>query len=900
MERPREGHMHRRNRQAQKEASIHEIDTIFGGPYVGGETRNTKRNYVREAKHPPLASYIVDSSSRRNQVSPIVFTQEDAEGVHYPHCDALVVRAVIARNGFKRMLVDNGSLVNILFGSAFDKMILDHQLTPTTTSLYEFTGDSITPRGKITLAVEMGDSFQTMMNFMENLIVDSRSAYNGVEPRDIHVIIADIVMADVPGKAPTEPEDIDMIDAPPNSEVLVIDEIDPCIIELEPQASPVEELESFSVDPRDPSKVLKVGKGLSNILKEKIKDFFSQNIDIFAWKHEEMVGIDPKFSCHHLKIDPKVDLYRQKRRALNPERYEALKEEVQKLIQNDFIREATYPSQPGEIEALYKMRSPQKPKEVQSLIGRVATLNRFVSKITDKCLPFFKVLKVGKKFQWNEECEEALQGLKRHLGQAPLLSKPKPGETLQLYLTVSNEAISSVLTREEGPPNSPFTIQVLQKPDASGRLLKWAVELSEFDLVFKAGAALKGQALADFVAEFTNLPEVDEIIEPIDPPTWNLFVDGSAGDAGSGAGVVLISPEGHKLNSTVRFGFKATNNVAEYEALLAGLRLTKEMQVKRLLISSNSQLVVSQVNDNFSTKDKTMTSYLKMVMNLIPSFDKFELTQIPRIENSHANALSKLASSKDSELLMVLPTDKLEAYKLRRRSAHFLFIDNVLYKRSFSSPLLRCVGGEEANYTLREVHEGVYGNHSGGLSLVQKILRQGYYWPILKRDTLEFVRKCDKCQRFSSAIRNNKKVRALCEELGIKKHFSTPHHPQANGQVEAVNKTIKHVLKRKLDVSKRAWVDELPQGLWAIRTTTRTPTGETHFLMAFETEAMSPVEVGLPSPRRLHFSEMINDELRRCDLDFIVERSDDSQSKLGTYQRKMSRYFNSKVKKRSF
>ncbi|XP_022847487.1 uncharacterized protein LOC111370000 [Olea europaea var. sylvestris] len=136
----------------------------------------------------------------------------------------------------------------------------------------------------------------------------------------------------------------------------------------------------------------------------------------------------------------------------------------------------------------------------------------------------------------------------------------------------------------------------------------------------------------------------------------------------------------------------------------------------------------------------------------------------------------------------VLPTDKDETYKLRRRSAHFLFLDDVLYKRSLSSPLLRCMGGDEATYILRKVHEGVCGNHSGGPTLVQKF----------------------HTMKGSSTI---KKVRNQCDELGIKKNFSTPHHPQANGQVKAVNKTIKHVLKRKLDASKGAWVDELPQVL---------------------------------------------------------------------------------------
>lgn len=78
------------------------------------------------------------------------------------------------------MLVDNGSSMNSLFGSTVDKMILVHELTPTTTFLYRFIGDSITSRGKITLAVEMGESPQTTLNFMEFIIVDSQSTYHGV------------------------------------------------------------------------------------------------------------------------------------------------------------------------------------------------------------------------------------------------------------------------------------------------------------------------------------------------------------------------------------------------------------------------------------------------------------------------------------------------------------------------------------------------------------------------------------------------------------------------------------------------------------------------------------------------------------------------------------------------
>lgn len=97
----------------------------------------------------------------------------------------------------------------------------------------------------------------------------------------------------------------------------------------------------------------------------------------------------------------------------------------------------------------------------------------------------------------------------------------------------------------------------------------------------------------------------------------------------------------------------------EYGALLAGLGLAKEMHVRRLVISSDSQLVVSQFNDNFSVKDKNMIAYLKLVMELVPTFEKFELAQIPCTENAHTDALSKLANIKNSELLTIVPVEHI-------------------------------------------------------------------------------------------------------------------------------------------------------------------------------------------------------------------------------------------------
>lgn len=101
---------------------------------------------------------------------------------------------------------------------------------------------------------------------------------------------------------------------------------------------------------------------------------------------------------------------------------------------------------PTKIQALLDMRSPNTVKEVQSLTGRVAALNRFVSKSTDRCQEFLKVIKgVGKDFRWTTECETAFKSLKDHLATPPILAKPLEGETLILYLVVSDYAISDVL-----------------------------------------------------------------------------------------------------------------------------------------------------------------------------------------------------------------------------------------------------------------------------------------------------------------------------------------------------------------------------------------------------------------------------------------------------------------------
>ena len=101
----------------------------------------------------------------------------------------------------------------------------------------------------------------------------------------------------------------------------------------------------------------------------------------------------------------------------------------------------------------------------------------------------------------------------------------------------------------------------------------------------------------------------------------------------------------------------------------------------------------------------------------------------------------------------ILPEGKDEARKLRVRSARYVLLNDALYKRGFSQLYLRCLSPNEANYVLREVHEGAYRNHSGVRSLIHKVVRAGYYWPTIQADAKAYVKVCDQCQRFSNILR---------------------------------------------------------------------------------------------------------------------------------------------------
>ncbi|XP_071933896.1 uncharacterized protein [Coffea arabica] len=189
--------------------------------------------------------------------------------------------------------------------------------------------------------------------------------------------------------------------------------------------------------------------------------------------------------------------------------------------------------------------------------------------------------------------------------------------------------------------------QILTKPEVSGRMTKWTVELAEHDIGYQPRTAIKAQALADFLSEGASLSVTEQSSMPEEArpeELWVLFVDGVSSKEGSGAGLLLISPTGEELTYALRFDFLASNNEAEYEALLTGLRIAHQMGITAIRVRSDSQLVVHQVRGEYEAKEDVMKKYLAEVRKTISLFDVFEIESVPRSQNKRADAPSKLAS----------------------------------------------------------------------------------------------------------------------------------------------------------------------------------------------------------------------------------------------------------------
>ena len=183
------------------------------------------------------------------------------------------------------------------------------------------------------------------------------------------------------------------------------------------------------------------------------------------------------------------------------------------------------------------------------------------------------------------------------------------------------------------------------------------------------------------------------------PLFWKVYVDGTVNQRGSGVGLVLVSPEKITIEKSLRLGFSATNNEAEYEALLVGMAMVQRMGGKEVDMFSNSRLVIGQVKEELEAKDVRMQGYLSQVRHLQSGFESFSLLHIPRSGNTHVDYLATLVTSSTQILpQVILVEDLCKPTKVKREVVH---VHQVRVVPSWMDPMVILEGGHPAREEIR-------------------------------------------------------------------------------------------------------------------------------------------------------------------------------------------------------
>ncbi|BFG24893.1 hypothetical protein CerSpe_111670 [Prunus speciosa] len=490
---------------------------------------------------------------------------------------------------------------------------------------------------------------------------------------------------------------------------------------------------------------------------------------------------------------------------------------------------------PDKTKAISSLRPPANPKELKSFMGRLSYIRRFIPGLAAVTGAFTPLLKKGKKFVWSKECEEAYQHVQQLITRLPTMTAPTPGVPLKLYLASTSTAVGALLAQDSsnGSENPIYYVSrqlrgaetrypkteclclalvyasqrlrhyflahklqlmvkcdpvryLLTKPVLSGRLARWLLQLSEFDITCITPKAIKGQAVIDMLALFPEveestliedipgeLPEVVAVAAGEEP--WTLYFDGSSTTNGGGAGVVLINPERQATALSFKLNFPCTNNVAEYEAFLMGLSTAKEMGIKKIKVIGDSNLVLSQLQGNFAVKEPILAPYRTAAEKLISTFEQVVMEHIPGSTNRYADALATLGSRlsfikeqpnisvirRDMPIIEAISTNEPlekddwripiqnELALLRDESnikslKEYTVIFRALYKRLPGGVLARCIGEEEARGRLQEIHDASCGLDQV-VSLYRRLQRKGYYWLDMKKHATETQANCPKC-----------------------------------------------------------------------------------------------------------------------------------------------------------
>nr|ABA94361.1 retrotransposon protein, putative, Ty3-gypsy subclass [Oryza sativa Japonica Group] len=628
----------------------------------------------------------------------IKFDRSDhPDRVVHPGRYPLVLDPMVRNVKLRRSLIDGGSALNILFAKTLDDMQIPRtELKPSNTPFHRVIPRlSATPLGQITLPVTFG----TRENFrIENVcfeVADFETPYHAIlgrpalakfmavphytymmmkmpGPRGVISLRSDIKQAVTCDKESCEmaqTHEITLAREEVRLATSTASEGEVPATKMPKSGESDAKTKKIPLDPSDPTK--------------------TAVIDIFTWKPSDMPGIPREVIEHSLHVKEDAKPSKQRLCRFAQDRKDAIKEELTKLLAAGFIKEVLHldwlanpvlvrkktgqwrmcvdyidlnkscPKDPfglpridqigRNVEAYVDdvvVKTKQKDDLITDLKEIFASILTFRMKLNpEKCIfgvPSGKLLGFmvsHRGIQANPEKVNAILNMKPPSSQKDVQKQTGCMAALSRKLShyFQGHSVTVVISFPLG--------DILHNHEANGRIAKWALELMSLDISFKPRTSIKSQALADFVAEWTECQE-DMPEEKME--YWTMHFDGSKRLSGTGAGVVLLSPTGERLSYVLRIHFSASHNVAEYEALLHGLRIAISLGIRRLIVRGDSQLVVNQVMKEWSCLDDNMTAYRQEVRKLEDKFDGFELTHVLRHNNEAADRLANFCSKREA------------------------------------------------------------------------------------------------------------------------------------------------------------------------------------------------------------------------------------------------------------
>ncbi|XP_074336976.1 uncharacterized protein LOC141674152 [Apium graveolens] len=498
-------------------------------------------------------------------------------------------------------------------------------------------------------------------------------------------------------------------------------------------------MKTILINESDTSKKIKIGSGLETNFRKDLVALLQGYSDIFAWTPRDMPGLDESIAMYSLDVNLERKPVKQKRRNFSPERQKAIDEEIEKLLKAGIICEVKYPEWLANIVMVKKANGKWRmcidytdlnnacPKDPYPL----PNIDQLIDATSGHVMLSFMDAYSG----YNQIKMDPKNILKTafitHRAVYAYVMLPfrltNAGTTYQ-------RAMNKIFKDQIGRNQESYVKDMIAKstsiPGHIGDLRECFDNLRKYSLRLNPEKiAIKAQALADFIIE-CNFPEEEPVPMSIDPGrnidqdigAWALKVDGSSTNERSGAGLILKSPEGFTIQTAISFGFSATNNQAEEE--------NSEADTLSKLVQNSSYLDCSVYFEELQK----------------PSIESKEVMEIDNSPNWMTPFINYLEKGE-------LPEDKGKAQRLRAKAAKFFIEEGILYRQTFSSPILKCIGPGEAQYCLMEVHEGICGDHMSAKALAHKIIRQGYYWPTIHQDAIDFVKKCKECLLLSNVSR---------------------------------------------------------------------------------------------------------------------------------------------------